>query len=204
MHLFWQKGYFSVSIEDIIETTGFNRAAIYKHFGGKDGLFLAMLIRYRNHVTEMLTSPLQSKQDNGLGLHNIKLFFQSISQLHQQNCLSMGCFLIATASDIPSHDERIVKFIGEFIQHLRTLFLNNVDAAAKCGQLKYDGNNSAIADFLVGNVFGLFTLCRSKAPKIVFENQLVGIMDFVESISSKKGSQNPERRTKIKNKGVIL
>lgn len=186
MTLFWEKGYFSVSIEDIIEATGFNRAAIYKHFGGKDGLFLAMLNRYRNHVTEMLTAPLQNRQDNGLGLHNIKFFFQSISQLYRKNCLSKGCFLIATASDIPSHDARVVKFIGKFIQHLRTLFLNNVDAAARNGQLKYDGTSCAIADFLVGNVFGLFTLCRSKAPKIVFENQLAGIMDFVESITSVK------------------
>lgn len=67
--------------------------------------------------------------------------------------MSKGCFLIATASDIPSHDKRVVKFIGEFIQHLRNLFLNNVSSAAKSGQLKYDGNNSAIADFLVGSVY---------------------------------------------------
>lgn len=83
MTIFCENGCFSVSIEDIIETTGFNRAAIYKHFRGKDELFLAMLDRYRSHVTEMLTLPLQDKQDNGLGLHNIKLFFQGISQLYR-------------------------------------------------------------------------------------------------------------------------
>jgi len=33
----------SIIIEDIIETTDFNPAAIYKYFGGKSGLFLVML-----------------------------------------------------------------------------------------------------------------------------------------------------------------
>jgi len=186
MSLFWEKGYFSITIEDIIEKTGFNRAAIYKYFGGKDGLFLAMLNRYQLHVTESLTAPLKGGQEKGLGLHNIKLFFHSLSQLHQKNFLSNGCFFIATASDLPSHGKSVAKFIGEFIQQLRQLFLNNITAAKKSGCLKYDGEYIAIADFLVGNVFGLFTLCRSKAPKIVFENQLRGINDFIESIYQTK------------------
>ena len=186
MILFWEKGYFSITIEDIITATGFNRAAIYKYFNGKDGLFLAMLKRYQCHVTETLIAPLEGGKSNELGLQNIRLFFQSLSQLHQENNLSKGCFFIATASDLPSHGKSVAKFIGEFIQNLRQLFLNNIEASKMNGRLKYDGNHTAIADFLVGNVFGLFTLCRSKAPKIVFENQLRGVMDFLKSIHSTK------------------
>lgn len=196
MSLFWEKGYFSITIDDIIQTTGFNRAAIYKYFGGKDGLFLAMLNRYQLHVTESLVAPLRAEQDKGLGLHNIKLFFHSLSQLHQKNFLSNGCFFIATASDLPSHGRSVAKFIGEFIQNLRQLLLNNIVASKKSGYLKYDGNHTAIADFLVGNVFGLFTLCRSKAPKIVFENQLRGIMDFIESIDATKLTSKSREKTK--------
>ena len=50
MHLFWRKEYANTPIEDIVDLTGFNRAAIYSRFGGKQGLFLAMLTRYRDQV----------------------------------------------------------------------------------------------------------------------------------------------------------
>lgn len=90
----------------------------------------------------------------------------------------------------------MAKFIGEFIQQLQQLFLNNITAAKKSSCLKYDGEQSAIADFLVGNIFGLFTLCRSKAPKIVFENQLRGIMDFIESIDATKLTSKSREKTK--------
>ena len=39
MALFWGKGYFNTSIDDIAVVTGLNRAALYKYFGGKTSYF---------------------------------------------------------------------------------------------------------------------------------------------------------------------
>src|SRR3990167_10863057 len=61
MQLFWEKGFFNTSIEEILEVTGFNRAAIYNHFGDKKGLFIAMLQRYRAQITPKLTLPLTNQ-----------------------------------------------------------------------------------------------------------------------------------------------
>jgi len=41
--IFSRKGYESTRLEDIAETAGVTRGAIYHHFGGKEGLFLALL-----------------------------------------------------------------------------------------------------------------------------------------------------------------
>ena len=51
MRLFWEKGYYDTSIEDLMARTGLHRAAIYGEFGSKKKLFGALLTRYRATVT---------------------------------------------------------------------------------------------------------------------------------------------------------
>ena len=60
MHVFWEKGYFNTSVDELIEATGFNRRAIYSYFGSKHDLFLAVLKRYRNEITPQFTAPLKN------------------------------------------------------------------------------------------------------------------------------------------------
>lgn len=43
-------------------------------------------------------------------------------------------------------------------------------------------DSKAIADFLVGNVFGLFNLFRAHAPKAMLINQIHGILQYLESL----------------------
>jgi TetR/AcrR family transcriptional repressor of nem operon len=190
MNLFWEKGFFNTSIEDIIETTGFNRAAIYKYFGGKDGLFVAMLKRYRSQVTTFLTAPLQNQSR---GVEGIKEFFTQFIQLHEMNSLSRGCFLITTASEIPSHNEDVALLIKDFLDYLRKLFRNLLKSEPIQIKRQTKMDVDSTADFLVGNVFGLMTLCRSQAPKQVFENHICGIMDFLMNLSTKRSSKSKRK-----------
>ena len=60
----------------------------------------------------------------------------------------------------------------------------NLNAEKKIGTFSKTQDLTAIADFLVGNVYGLMTLCRSKAPNRVFENQLALMMDYLKTLLS--------------------
>src|SRR5258708_9979627 len=66
MQLFWQKGYFDTSIEDLAACTGLNRAALYADFGSKKKLFEALLGHYQAQVTAQRLPPRQA-EDAGLG-----------------------------------------------------------------------------------------------------------------------------------------
>src|SRR5271155_5644668 len=122
MNLFWEKGYFNTSIDDITAITGLNRAALYKYFGGKDKLFLAMLKRFRENITNKVTIPLQTKIN---GIEGITAFFTQFIKLYDSASLhSRGCFLISTAVDIHSHNKEIDNFIQGFLDDLRSKFRN--------------------------------------------------------------------------------
>lgn len=179
MHLFWHQGYASTSIEDIVEKTGLHRSAIYKYFKDKEGLFLAMLKRFHAQVTTQFTAPLCLEQR---GVESIKNFFSQFLPLSEQNQSSDGCFLIATASDLSSHSQAVQVFIADFLNYLRSLFVRQLCYDQAQHQLDDTLDSQATADFLVGNVFGLFNLFRAHAPKTMLVNQILGVMQYLDSL----------------------
>jgi AcrR family transcriptional regulator len=50
--VFARRGYEGASLEEIAETAGFTRGAIYKHFAGKEDLFFAVIDDYNERVIE--------------------------------------------------------------------------------------------------------------------------------------------------------
>lgn len=179
MQLFWQKGYFNVSIEDILQTTGFNRSAIYNHFGNKNGLFVAMLKRYREQITPKLTLSLQDSQR---GLKAIEDFLVQFARMHSEDKLHHGCFLIATASDIPSHNQEIIDSIHEFTDYLNKLFCDIFDTMKNKHNMNESIDSRSLGDFMVANVFGLLSLCRMHVPTHVIDNQIKGVMLLLSSL----------------------
>ncbi len=58
MQLFWEKGYGSTSIADILKASDANSGSLYHFFPGKQDLLLAVLDTYLGGIDEMLLAPL--------------------------------------------------------------------------------------------------------------------------------------------------
>jgi len=181
MRVFWERGYFNTSVDDIIAATGFNKAAIYKYFGGKHELFIAMLKRYREVVTPHLTAALK---ETHLGLQAIENFFNQFLTLNKSDT-PCGCFLIATASELPSHDQAVSQFIQQFTQALKTLLLNCLTEAKKNHQIKTDHDIKAIANFLVVNIFGLMTLHRSGVRTQTLKHHITTLKQYLNDLKNR-------------------
>jgi TetR/AcrR family transcriptional regulator, transcriptional repressor for nem operon len=57
MRLFWEKGYGSTSIADVLQAAKVNSGSLYHFFPGKQDLLLAVLARYREGLRPMLLAP---------------------------------------------------------------------------------------------------------------------------------------------------
>jgi AcrR family transcriptional regulator len=58
MQLFWEKGYGSTSIADILKAANANSGSLYHFFPGKQDLLIAVLDMYLAGIDEMLLKPL--------------------------------------------------------------------------------------------------------------------------------------------------
>lgn len=57
MELFWEKGYSSTSIADILSRSQVNSGSLYHFFPGKQDVLLAVLEGYRDGIDAMLLAP---------------------------------------------------------------------------------------------------------------------------------------------------
>jgi TetR/AcrR family transcriptional repressor of nem operon len=57
MQLFWEKGYASTSVADVLQHAHVNSGSLYHFFPGKQELLLAVLDRYREGIRPMLLEP---------------------------------------------------------------------------------------------------------------------------------------------------
>ena len=57
MELFWEKGYGSTSIADILSRSQVNSGSLYYYFPGKQDLLVAVLEEYRDGIGPMLLEP---------------------------------------------------------------------------------------------------------------------------------------------------
>src|SRR5436305_8774315 len=57
MELFWQKGYGSTSVADVLQKAGVNSGSLYHFFPGKQDLLVAVLDLYHAGIRHMLLDP---------------------------------------------------------------------------------------------------------------------------------------------------
>src|SRR5690348_13424233 len=57
MQLFWEKGYGSTSVADVLHAAGVNSGSLYRFFPVKQDLLLAVLDAYRVGIDQMLLAP---------------------------------------------------------------------------------------------------------------------------------------------------
>ena len=179
MRLFWQRGYFNTSIDALVKVSRFNRATIYQRYGGKQGFFIAMLERYWAQRSQHAFNILSKDE---AGLTAIRQFLDSFIEKSERGMLKHGCFYIATASELPSHQQQIQQRIHQFIASLRDLFYLALERSKRKGVLKMGVDSNACADFLVANIFGLLSLSRAEHQTSRVKGQISMLQDFLSTL----------------------
>ena len=63
--LFRSRGFHATSVEEIAESAGFSRGAVYSNFESKEDMFLALMDRWRATVLDVLVSALTPSPETG-------------------------------------------------------------------------------------------------------------------------------------------
>lgn len=188
MLLFWKKGFYGTTIQDLSVATGLNRATLYKNFHGKQGLFELMLNRFRNKV---VMQAVQQLVDPTFGMQGISEFFKQFLTYQHEMITSHGYFMIAIAASLPSDEPEAAAVIEEFIHYLRSLFYKNLRWQQSEKMLLTEINTEMMADFFAGHVVTLINLVRLGVDARMLTNQVQGILFYMDLITTKKHASAP-------------
>lgn len=165
MELFWEKGFGSTSIADILGRAQVNSGSLYHFFPGKQDLLVAVLETYRDGIGPMLLDPVWEGVDDPIE-RVFALLAKYRDLIVQTDCL-YGCPIGSLALELHEPDpvvrERMVENFNAWIAAIRTCLEQAGDRLAE------SADRQALAEFALTVMEGAVMQARTHRDVAYFD-----------------------------------
>ncbi len=167
MRVFWAKGFFGTSIEDLVAATGVSRYGLYGEFGDKNGLFIAALERYQTDIVRPIFEIIDQP---GASLPALRALFATLSEFSRQPHGKLGCLVFNSVNETGLHDEATADKILEIREHVASGIMRLLGNARAKHELPASFDVQREADFLLGILHALPMMARAGADPATIDN----------------------------------
>ena len=163
MELFWDKGYASTGLVELLEVMGIGRKSMYDTFGNKRQLYLKALQLYSDSVVRQIFSEL-SKEGSPLG--NIRRVMRKLQEHHSMP-QSAGCLLGVSMAQFRTNDAEMSEVLRQHIKGVEEVFYKTFKRAQHVGELDENTNIRDLARLYMAIGQGLALVGRVQdAPAV--------------------------------------
>ncbi|HTA64524.1 MAG TPA: TetR/AcrR family transcriptional regulator [Xanthomonadaceae bacterium] len=179
MQLFWEKGYGSTSVADVLAAAKVNSGSLYHYFPGKQDLLLAVLDAYRKGIEPMLLAPAWQGIDDPVA-RIFALLARYRASIVQTDC-TYGCPIGSLALEIHEPDPPVRQAMADN-------FHAWVDAIEGClaaagARLPKSTKRRELAEFVLTTMEGGVMQARTHRDVAFFDGavrQLRSYFDYLE------------------------
>lgn len=163
MLVFWRKGYDGTSVQDLEAATGLGRGSLYNAFGGKESLFLTILVRYGERFG---APPLRhlAEEDVREGLR--RTLDAQVERLTQPG-IPRGCLIVNTALAEDGSD-RIGDRVTGAVRGMEVAFAAAFDRARAAGQIA-ESDVAGLASFYASVMVSLAAMHKARCGRETLE-----------------------------------
>jgi AcrR family transcriptional regulator len=198
MQLFWEKGYGSTSVADVLGAAKVNSGSLYHYFPGKQDLLLAVLEAYRRGIHAMLLAPAWKGIEDPIEKIFALLARYRLS-IVQTDCV-YGCPIGSLALEIHEPDPPVRQAMADnFNAWVDAVELCLKDAASR---LPTKIRRRELAEFVLTTMEGGVMQARTHRDVAFFDRavrQLRQYFDYLQqdggSLPSKGSSPSRQRKT---------
>lgn len=155
MELFWEKGYGSTSIADILGRAGVNSGSLYHVFPGKQDLLVAVLEAYRDGIGPMLLEPTWAGIEDSL--EKVFALLGRYRELIVMTECSYGCPIGSLALELHEPDPAVRALIAANFD----AWTDAVRACLAEAELGDEGEREALAEFVLTVMEGAVMQART-------------------------------------------
>jgi TetR/AcrR family transcriptional repressor of nem operon len=187
MQLFWEKGYGSTSIQDVLLKVGVHAGSLYHFFPAKQDLLVAVLERYRDGLYPVLLHPAWEKVDDPIE----RIF--ALLGAYRKALLSTDCFygcpIGSLALELHEPDPRIRELLAEnFSGWAAAVESCLADAGAR---IPKDIDRTRLASFVLTAMEGGVMQARTHRRIEAFDAAVESLRDYF----TRMGAMAPRQRT---------
>jgi AcrR family transcriptional regulator len=201
MQLFWEKGYGSTSVADVLHAAGANSGSLYYFFPGKQDLLIAVLEAYRGGIGEMLLVPAWAGVSDPIA-KVFALLARYRLGIVQTECV-YGCPIGSLALEIHEPDPPVRVALAEN-------FNAWVDAITQClnnagARLPRQLDRRALAEFVLTTMEGGVMQSRTHRDVGYFDRAVKQLRDYFDYLEREaaRAPDTPARRPSKSKPGKV-
>lgn len=193
MQLFWEKGFGSTSVSDLLRAAGVNSGSLYNFFPGKQDVLLAVLDAYRAGIREMLLQPAWHGVTDPIE-KVFSLLARYRTLIVQTDCF-YGCPIGSLALELHEPDPPV----GE---RLAANFEVWIDSVQEClteagGALPEDVDRRGLAEFVLTTMEGAVMLTRTFRDVAYFDRAVRQLRNYFNCLLA-----TPQSAVRRKSRGI--
>ncbi|WP_114955125.1 TetR/AcrR family transcriptional regulator [Sphingosinicella terrae] len=177
MQLFWEKGYGSTSVADILARAGVNSGSLYHFFPGKQDLLVAVLEAYREGIGPMLLEPAWAGVEDPI--EKIFALLARYRALIVETDGFYGCPIGSLALELHEPDPIVRERIAENFDGWTAAVEACLDAAAD--RLPAGADRRALAEFVLTVMEGGVMQARTYRDVAYFDRAVGQLRLFLDS-----------------------
>ena len=192
--LFWEKGYGSTSVADILGRAGIHSGSLYHFFPGKQDVLLAVLETYRTGIHDMLLEPAWRGVDDPVD-RIFRLLDGYRQALIRTDC-SYGCPIGSLALEMHEPDPPVRALLAANFTNWAQAIEQCLEAAGE--RLTPGTDRRALAEFVLTTMEGAVMLASSHRDVAYFDRAVRQLRDYFDHLlqPARPARRGPQRRNK--------
>jgi len=169
IELFWEKGYYDSSVDEVVKRSGVAKYGIYGTFGTKRELFLKALNQYADDRHSDIQGPIRKPNAS---LPEIRTFFRQAPRMLTQENARRGCLICNTGVELGKRDAEINAFVNDFFGDVARAIQDCLERAIDEGQIEAPGDVADLATYLATEFRTSLMLAASGVSRQQIEKHL--------------------------------
>ncbi|MEM9906498.1 MAG: TetR/AcrR family transcriptional regulator, partial [Cyanobacteria bacterium P01_D01_bin.44] len=173
IQVFWEKGYYGTSVDEVVKRSGVAKYGIYGTFGPKRELFKKALKQYTADRHRDIQSPIRQA---GASLPEVQAFFANVPNRITQEGFPHGCLVCSIGIEVGFRDPEINTFVKDFFADVARVLKGCLTRAVEKGELDLDTQGGKdmddLANYLTTEFRTALMLARSGHTAQEIQNHL--------------------------------
>jgi AcrR family transcriptional regulator len=190
MALFWEKGYGSTSVADVLQRAGVNSGSLYHFFPGKQDLLLAVLAMYQEGLHAMLLQPAWAGVDDPIE-RVFALLARYRKSILDTDC-TYGCPIGSLALEIHEPDPPVRHALAANFRAWTEAIAACLEAAGP--RLPAALDRRALAEFVLTTMEGGVMQARTHRDVAAFDNSVQQLRAYLDLLQAAAAPAIPAAR----------
>jgi AcrR family transcriptional regulator len=184
LELFYKKGYYNTSVDDILKELSLSKGAFYYHFQSKEDFFISIIQNLIvKRVYSLLIEPIEAKKDP---FNTIEVCFENAMSIAEHNELDYGFVLSNFMTEFNGRNELISKYLRDIYKMWEVNIITVLQKGKTDGYIARHLDSEAVATFLISSYMGVRMLMVEGNSKLLRYQFMQQMKQYLKSLEQRQ------------------